>query len=128
MQNEQLATVHEQIAQANHELSHLQNEQLARVHEQITQAQNELSRLQREQSTMKQQIATLKQDEQNRINHDQAVEQSELDRMNQRRERLLALLKDSDGKMTQGEIAELLGVSLSTIRRDLQALNGQVTG
>ena len=128
LQNEQLATVHEQIAQANHELSHLQNEQLARVHEQITQAQNELSRLQREQSTMKQQIATLKQDEQNRINHDQAVEQSELDRMNQRRERLLALLKDSDGKITQGEIAELLGVSLSTIRRDLQALNGQVTG
>jgi len=126
--DEQLVTLREQLVQSNDELSRLQNEQLATVHEQIVKAQHELSRLHHEQSTMKQQIATLKQDEQNRTNHEQAVEQSELDRMNQRRERLLALLKDSDGKMTQAEIAELLGVSLSTIRRDLQMLNGQVAG
>ncbi len=126
--HEQMVKLREQTAQANNELSRLQNEQLATVHEQIAQAQHELSRLHREQSTMKQQIATMKQDEQNRRDHEQSLEQSELDRMNSRRERLLALLKDSDGKMTQTEIAELLGVSLSTIRRDLQMLNGQVAG
>lgn len=124
LQNEQLAHVHEQIAQANHELSQLQNEQLTSVHEQITQAQNELSRLHHEQSVLKQQIALMKRVEQTRTED----EQSEIDGMNSRRERLLALLKDPATKMTQTEMAEHLGVSLSTIRRDLQMLNGQVTG
>ena len=40
---------------------------------------------------------------------------------------MLELLKESDGKMTQAEIAELLGVSLSTIRRDLEQLEEQGT-
>jgi len=126
--HEQMVKLREQTTQANDELSRLQNEQLATVHEQIAQAQHELSRLHREQSALKQQIATLTQDEQTGTVHPPINEQSEVDRMNQRRERILALLQESDGKMTQGEIAELLGVSLSTIRRDLQALNGQVAG
>jgi cell division protein FtsB len=122
--HEQLAALREQLVQSNDELSRLQNEQLTAVHEQVAQAQNELSRLHREQSALKQQIALMKRVEQTRTED----EQSEIDGMNSRRERLLALLKDPASKMTQTEMAELLGVSLSTIRRDLQMLNGQVTG
>ena len=125
--HEQVAAVREQLAQSNGELSRLQNEQLATIHEQITQAQHELSQLHREQSALKQRITMLKQDDQTNLVHEPISEQSEMERMNRRRERLLELLKESDGKMTQAEIAELLGVSLSTIRRDLLALNGQVT-
>ncbi|MBK9050861.1 MAG: DUF2637 domain-containing protein [Chloroflexi bacterium] len=126
--HEQLASLREQLVQGNDELSRLQNEQLTAIHEQIAQAQHELSRLHREQSALKQRITTMKQDEHSQAEDEQALGQTELDRMNSRRERLLALLKDPAVKMTQTEIAELLGVSLSTIRRDLQMLNGQVAG
>jgi response regulator of citrate/malate metabolism len=44
-----------------------------------------------------------------------------------RRERLLSLVNDSTIQMTQEALADELGVSISTIRRDLQALNGRVS-
>jgi response regulator of citrate/malate metabolism len=44
-----------------------------------------------------------------------------------RRERLLSLVNDSTIQMTQEALADELGVSVSTIRRDLQALNGRVS-
>lgn len=123
--HEQLTTIREQITQANSELSQLQNEQLATVHEQIAQAHDELSRLQNEHSTVKQRLTKMKQFEQAATNSDPPHDDSDQDSTNTRQERLLALLKDPAAQMTQSEMAEYLGVSLSTVRRDLKLLNGQ---
>ena len=79
----------------------LKSEQLANLDEQITNYKSELNRLQREQS-QNESVVT-------------------------RQEKLYALLNESEPKLTQAELADKLGVSISTIRRDLQSLNGKVS-
>jgi predicted ArsR family transcriptional regulator len=58
--------------------------------------------------------------------NDKSKQPSLDDDIEARRERLQALLNDPSVQMTQAEMAEKLGVSLSTVRRDLHSLNGQV--
>lgn len=126
--HEQLIVVREQLQQASHELSQLQNEQLPTVHEQLAQAQDELARLQHEHSTVKQRLTKMKQAEPTVTGSESSADDSadsDQDSTNSRHERLLALLKDPATQMTQSEMAEFLGVSLSTVRRDLKLLNGQ---
>ena len=77
------------------------DEQIANLSEQITNYKNELDHLEREQS-QNESIVT-------------------------RQEKLHALLNESETKLTQAELAEKLGVSISTVRRDLQSLNGKVS-
>lgn len=91
------------------------NEQLQAVREQLQQTHHDLQRLQREQSQLiYEQSAKL------------PVEPSLDELIATRREQLLVMLNNPATQMTQGEMAEALGVSISTIRRDLQSLNGQV--
>jgi response regulator of citrate/malate metabolism len=74
---------------------------------------------------VKQRLTKMKQAEQAVTNSDPSPDDSDQDSTNTRQERLLALLKDPATQMTQSEMAEYLGVSLSTVRRDLKFLNGQ---
>jgi hypothetical protein len=87
-----------------------QREQLAVIRKEKAAVQHELERLRHERSNMQPQRA-----------NEQSMEAS----ISGRRERLQTLLADSSGQMTQVELAQILGVSVSTIRRDLQSLNGQ---
>ncbi len=47
--------------------------------------------------------------------------------VSQRHEQLLAIVNEPGRNFTQAELAEMLGASISTIRRDLQELNGAVS-
>jgi hypothetical protein len=90
-----------------------QREQLVAIQKEKTAVQQELAQLHREQSKR-----------QRELTDEQSAESAIL----ARRERLRTLMNDSSNQMTQAEMAEALGVSISTIRRDLHSLNGQVTG
>jgi hypothetical protein len=90
-----------------------QREQLVAIQKEKTAVQQELAQLHREQSKRQREMAD---------------EQSAESAILARRERLRTLMNDSSNQMTQAEMAEALGVSISTIRRDLHSLNGQVTG
>ncbi len=100
-------------AKAEHEQLTVQNtavtRELAAQNEQLATAKHELKQLKHERSQLEQ-------------------EQSLEDAITARRERLQALLNDPSTKMTQVELAQALGVSISTVRRDLQSLNGQAAG
>ncbi|MCA9936216.1 MAG: DUF2637 domain-containing protein [Anaerolineales bacterium] len=100
-------------AKAKHEQLTAQNKAVTREinaqNEQLEIAKRELKQAQRERSQLEQ-------------------EQSLDDAITARRERLQALLNDPATTMTQVELAQALGVSISTVRRDLQSLNGQAAG
>ncbi len=100
-------------AKAEHEQLTAQNEAITRErdaqNEQLAIAKRALKQVQREHSQLEQ-------------------EQSLDDAITSRRERLQVLLNDPSSKMTQVELAQVLGVSISTVRRDLQSLNGQAVG
>ena len=81
--------------------------EIATQNEQLTKAKRDLKQIQSEHSQLEQ-------------------EQSLDDAITARREQLRALLSDPATQMTQAELAQALGVSISTVRRDLQSLNGQV--
>jgi hypothetical protein len=110
-----LEKLNRMIAAAKAEQDRLtaQNEATAREittqNEQVEMARRELKQIQHERSQLEQ-------------------EQSFDDAITARRERLQALLNDPSIQMTQVELAQALGVSISTVRRDLQSLNGQAAG
>jgi hypothetical protein len=110
-------------AQAEHEHLTAQNEaftrEMAQSREQLTAVQTQLATAQRE-------LAQLKSEQSKALNN-QSTEQSMDDGIDARREQLKALLDDPSVQMTQGEMAAKLGVSISTVRRDLHSLNGQVS-
>ena len=104
-ENEQLISQNESLTRE----IEAKTKQLGSLNEQIEKAQMELNRLQHEQ---------LSQQERLTASHDPITV---------RHEQLQALLDDSTVNMTQSELADALGVSLSTVRRDLQILNGKVS-
>jgi hypothetical protein len=111
----QTRTEHEQLTVQKDAIQ----DEIGQHHEQLTAVQAELAAAQRE-------LAQLKL-ERSKVPNDQSKQPSLDDDIEARRERLQALLNDPSVQMTQAEMAEKLGVSLSTVRRDLHSLNGQVT-
>jgi Skp family chaperone for outer membrane proteins len=110
----QTRTEHEQLTVQKDTIQ----DEIGQHHEQLTAVQAELAAAQRE-------LAQLKREQSKALN-DQSKQPSLDDEIEARRERLQALLNDPSAQMTQAEMAEKLGVSLSTVRRDLNSLNGQV--
>jgi septal ring factor EnvC (AmiA/AmiB activator) len=110
------------MAQAEHDQLTAQNETLI---DEMTQNSERLSAVQAELAAAQRELAQLKR-EQSKVLNDQSKQPSLDDDIEVRRERLQALLNDPSIQMTQAEMAEKLGVSLSTVRRDLHSLNGQV--
>lgn len=108
-EREQLNSQKEQITREHD----TQREQLDAIREQVATAQDELEKLRREQS---------------RLKREQSNEPSAEAAITARREKIKLLLNGSSNQMTQADLAQALGVSISTIRRDLQSMNGQVTG
>lgn len=111
------------IAQAEHDQLTAQNEMLIN---EMTQSSERLKAVQAELAAAQRELAQLKREQSKALNN-QSTEQSMDDGIDARREQLKTLLDDPSVQMTQGEMAATLGVSISTIRRDLHSLNGQVS-
>jgi response regulator of citrate/malate metabolism len=111
------------IAQAEHGQLTAQNEMLI---DEVTQNSERLTAVQAELAEAQRELAQLKR-EQSKAPSNQSTEQSMDDDIDARREQLKTLLDDPTVQMTQAEMAAKLGVSISTVRRDLHSLNGQVS-
>ena len=95
---------HEQLTAQNKTITR----EIQSKHEQLEMAKHELNQVRREHSQFEQ-------------------EHSLEEAIAARREQLRTLLNDPSTQMTQAELAQALGVSISTVRRDLQNLNGELT-